>query len=411
MLMKILAAFGLERRGQLSAWSPESAALFGGSPTAAGATVTALTAQKSAAALACIRVISTVVGGLPIHAFERQADGSRQRDRDSAISRLMAADWSPFASATDVRTAMTWDAICHGQAFAKILRTGDGRAKEIWRLAPDAVAVDWSSGEPIYQCQENGQPVRLSYRDVVHLMTPGSAPGRVINTLQAAREVTACDLLMVEHQARLFANGARPGAVLKAGTGKLSDEAQKRLKASWEATYGGGANAGRTVVLESGWDFSQLALSSVDAQFLELRRLAIEEVARAFGVPGPLINDLARATWKNVTELNTQFLQMTLTPWLSAWEGCLSRALMTQDERETRFLEFETAALLRGDIQGRFEAYRNAVGGAWLTPDEARQRENLAPVEGGDRLLLQAGQSGAADPTTSPNPKTPKLIA
>ena len=42
-----------------------------------------------------------------------------------------------------------------------------------------------------------------------------------------------------------------------------------------------------------------------------------------------------------------------------------------------------------------FAAYRQAVGGAWATPNEIRKLEDLPPREDGDGLILQAGQGGA----------------
>ncbi len=403
MFDRLLHFIGLERRDhRLSEWSPELAQLFGASPTAAGAVVTPQTALRSATALACIRTISEVIGNLPVHAFQRQEDGSRERDRDSPAAILMAGDWSEFASATDTRTAMTWDALTHGQAFGQILRASDGRPIEIWRLCPTTVRVDWAGGEPVYRHTVNGVETRRDWRDMVHVVTPGSAPGRVICLLDCAREAIGVDLTMAAYQAKLFGQGAKPSGVLTVKA-RLSDEALKRLRASFEALYAGSSNAGKTVILEDGSSFAPTQMNSTDAQFLELRRLAIEEVARAFGVPGPLVNDLARATWKNVTELNAQFLQMTLAPWLSAWEGALSRPLLSREERATRYLEFETAALLRGDAVARFGAYRQAVGSSWMTPNEARARENMGPVEGGDELVRQAGQAGAVegDPATA----------
>jgi HK97 family phage portal protein len=190
----------------------------------------------------------------------------------------------------------------------------------------------------------------------------------------------------------LFANGARPSGVLEYAKA-VTPEILKRLRDSFNSAHAGGANAGKTLILEDGMSFKQLEFSSVDLQFLELRRFAIQEIARAFKVPGTLIGDLERATWRNVEELARQFLQFTLLPWLEIWQAALTRVLLTPAERSRYFLEFIVDDLLRGDLAGRFAAYRNAVGGAWLTPNEARQLDDRPPVKGGDELIRQAGQS------------------
>ena len=52
--------------------------------------------------------------------------------------------------------------------------------------------------------------------------------------------------------------------------------------------------------------------------------------------------------------------------------------------------------LARGDMASRFDAYSKATGTAWLTPNEVRAIQHRPPVPGGDELVRQAGQSGAA---------------
>ena len=115
-------------------------------------------------------------------------------------------------------------------------------------------------------------------------------------------------------------------------------------------------------------------------------------------MPGTLIGDLERATWRNVEELARQFLQFTLLPWLEVWQAAFTRTLLKPEERGDFFLEFVVDDLLRADLAARFAAYRNAVGGAWLTPNEARRLDNRPPVEGGDTLIRQAGQSETGAP-------------
>src|SRR5690606_40354779 len=100
-------------------------------------------------------------------------------------------------------------------------------------------------------------------------------------------------------------------------------------------------------ILEDGTEFEPIQFSSTDAQFLELRRFVIEEIARAFRVPPTLLGDLQRATWRNSEEMGRQFLQLCLLPWLEVWQGALTRTLLRPEEREEYFLEFVVDDLLR----------------------------------------------------------------
>lgn len=55
-------------------------------------------------------------------------------------------------------------------------------------------------------------------------------------------------------------------------------------------------------------------------------------------------------------------------------------------ERRTLVIEHDTSGFLRGDTKSRMEAYSLAINSGIMTQNEARIRENLNPVPGGDVL-------------------------
>lgn len=404
MLQALKRRLGIETRSALVNPSPDLFALFGGLPTAAGMSVNAETALRSPTTLAACRAIAESMGALPLHLFRRGADGARERDGEHPAARLLAGDWAPWAGSVEMRTALQFDALLHGAGYALVVRVG-GQARELHRLDPRNVTPDTTGTEPRFKVRENGVERLVDWRDILRIATPGSTYDRLVNLITLAREAIALDLVMAEHQSRLFANGARPSGLLKYPKA-LGAESMKRIRESFEATHGGGANSGRTLILEDGLDFEALQFSSADAQFLELRRFVIQEIARAFKVPGTLIGDLERATWRNVEELMRQFVQTTLMPWAEVWQSALERVLLTPDERREFFIEAVFDDLLRGDLAARFTAYRQATGGSWLTPNEIRALDNRPPIEGGDELIRQAGQADATAPTAPTEEQT-----
>ncbi|RAI25720.1 phage portal protein, partial [Rhodoplanes serenus] len=75
---------------------------------------------------------------------------------------------------------------------------------------------------------------------------------------------------------------------------RYSPETVANMRAAWLAAHGGAKSGGTAIVQGS---YSPIALTSVDAQFHELRQFQILEIARAFRVPPSMLFDLARATW------------------------------------------------------------------------------------------------------------------
>jgi HK97 family phage portal protein len=414
-IFRNIAAIFERRDSTLS--SPDAAllALFAGGWSFTGKPVTPQTAFRSSVAAAAIRVISETSGSLPIHIYRRSPDGSRERDTAHPASALLAGDANPWTGASQLRTQIQMDAILHRYGgFIQVIRAG-GKVQELHRLPPGRVTpeINIDTGEPQYAVTyREGGTRTLSYTDVIHITTPGATFDRPLSLIEMAAPSISLDMTMVEHQARLFANGGRPSGILNMGAGKkLGVAAKEQLQNAWQSFVGGSENGGRTPILEDGLTFQPLTFNSVDLQFLELRRLTIEEVARVFKVPATLLGVLDRATWRNVEELARQFLQMCLLPWLELWQSALDRALFTKDERKDYFCEFVVDDLLRGDLLTRFVALRNAVGGAWMTANEARRLNNRPLVEGGDELILQAGQTASPDdaPGTKPDDDADEL--
>ena len=66
---------------------------------------------------------------------------------------------------------------------------------------------------------------------------------------------------------------------------RLSPDASKRLKESWNSQYAGAENAHKTAVLEEGMDLISVGMTAEQAQFLETRKFQRNEIAAIFGVP------------------------------------------------------------------------------------------------------------------------------
>lgn len=147
-------------------------------------------------------------------------------------------------------------------------------------------------------------------------------------------------------------------------------------------------------------DWKAISFTMVESDFLALRKHAASEINRAFKVPETLNGNLDRGVWKNVEELTQVFLDFALTPWLDIWQNALERVLLKDSERGQYFIEFKIDAIAKANLQARYAAYRQATGGSWMTPNETRRLDNLPPIEGGDELLLQAGQAPADQPST-----------
>jgi HK97 family phage portal protein len=328
-----------------------------------------------------VELVAEAVGTLPVKLFVRNAEG-KEADKSHPAFRLAHDEANDWTSAAELRTQLTHDALLHDKGgFALANRVND-RVFEFIRLDPLTVEpkTDDATGEPFYVVRQGRKNVRYEYRDVLHIQSfGGSAP------ITRARNAIGVAIDHERHAANLFANGARPSGILSAAS-DLKDTSLKNVIDMWTATHGGSANSGKPAVLPNGMTWQALALSSVDAQFLEQCKFQNEQIARAFRVPPTMLFDLTRGTFSNTEEMGQQFLTYTLRPWLDAWEWAYARVLLTTEERAERFFEFITDDLLTISFATRATSYAQYRSMGVLTANEVRAGLNLAPLPGGDVL-------------------------
>jgi HK97 family phage portal protein len=223
---------------------------------------------------------------------------------------------------------------------------------------------------------------QIDRADILHITATGRR-----SPINDCAEAIGLAIAMERHQAALYGSGCRPGGVLKL-SGRIPPATLERLQADFAQKWGGLVGSGRTMILEDGASYEGLTFNSVDLQHIELRRFQVSEIARAFRIPPHMLADLERTTHNNAEEMGAQFLQLSLLPHIVNWEQAMRRALLSPEERQRYSIEFLTDGIARAALGQRYEAFSKATAGAaWMSANEARARENLPPVDGGDALM------------------------
>jgi HK97 family phage portal protein len=358
--------------------------LFGATPALSGVAVTPRTAMTCAPVRCAVQTIAEAVGQLPVHVHARKDDGSKERAPDHPAHQLLHGEANEWTPASGLREQVTRDALLYRDGGFAFINRVDGRPVELLRLDPERMTVkpDPVTGEPTY-AMSNGTaaPRMIARQDVLHIPSP-SLTGRGL--VHDGREAIGLALTMEAYAARLFGNGARPSGVISF-KGNITPEGLTKAKEAWQAAHGG-AKSGGTAVIPGEASWSPITLTSVDAQFLELRKFAIEEIARLFRVPPIFLMEFGRATWSNSEEMGRQFITFCLLPWIKRWEGEIRLKLFAPEERDTYVAEFLVDDFLRADFAARMEGYAKAIAARILNPNEARSAENRPAYAGGDKF-------------------------
>ena len=381
---RLLSAMGLEKRSTIG---------VNGWPVVPGASsVTASSAQSVSAVYACVSAISETVASLPLILFKRNGD-DRERATGHSLYAVLHDQANPEQTALEFRELMQANVLLRGNAFARIERGNDGQVRALWPLNPDSVQVQRTASGLVFDYSDGkGTMHRLLAHETLHLRHRLGDDGVLgVSPIQAARGVVELAQAENEHGVNTFRNGAKLLGVLKF-PGVLKSEQRQAIATSWASQHGGGANSGRTAILESGVEFQPVNMTLEDAAWIEARKLSVIEVCRLFRVPPSVVGAMESANYSNSVEMARQFVTQTLRRHLVAWEQAIAAKCLTEAGRRTYFCEHQVEGLLRGDSANRAAFYSSAIASGWMQPSFAARLENMPIFDGIDD----------APPTTAP---------
>ena len=368
-------------------WDYESGGWAGGNRNPSGVKVDAETALRSTVVLACIRVLSTSVAGLPLHLYRRLPGGGKEIAREHPLYRILHTQPNSWQTSFEWREQMMLHLLSHGFALDEKVYSG-GTISEIVPLHPSRVKTEQLENNRLrYTYREASGSSTVYTQDAVMSVRGMSDDGvNGMSTIELARDAIGLARACEIHGATFFGNGARPGVILSTDQ-MLSPEAAENTRNQWERAHRGADRSNRTAVLQGGLKVSELGGNNQESQFLEARRFQVEEVCRLFGVPPHLVGDLTRSSFSNIEQQSLDFLTNGLMPYLRRIESSIARDLLEGDDEY--FAEFDTRGVLRADAAGRSSYYNTMWNLGVLSVNEIRSLENLNPVESGDVRFVQ----------------------
>jgi HK97 family phage portal protein len=271
--------------------------------------------------------------------------------------------------------------LLRGNAFAMLTRDDDGRVRAMWLVNPDRVMVEvLKTGRLRYKISTGGATQTVDASNMLHVVGPMSDDGYTgRSVITSFRETLGLSLALERYGSEFFANAATPAGTLS-HPGQLSKTARDNITKSMEDAHATRGRRHRTLLLEEGMAFTPIGISHEDAQFIEVRRFGVEEVARIFNVPGFMIGANtpgSSLTYANAETEGLRLLKHTIGPWLARIESAVNFSCISPLERRQLYSEFLPDALLAMDTPARYNAYKTGLEGGWLTLEEIRRKENL----------------------------------
>lgn len=274
----------------------------------------------------------------------------------------------------------------NGGCYWLLARQG-GQLVSLFRLNPAQVRIRRREGDNEKEYLYEGRA--YSRNDVLHI------PARFgYSTLRggqpvydAARSVfqTARDL--EEFTQASFSNGGNGRRLVIDVQGafpNLTNEQAEELRTSFAQSYGGARNAGKPILKKKGMEYSELGAGTSDnrsAELAENRRFQEHEIAKVFGIPAGILDATASGDLENVFTLFNEF---AVKPLATQFQEAVNTLL----DGNAAYFEFDYNGLMKVSLAQRMDAYIKQIGNGLLSPNEARAKENLAPIEAGDTYFM-----------------------
>jgi HK97 family phage portal protein len=338
---------------------------------------------KVNAIFSAISLISDTISTLPIDAYIRR-DGARFPFRPRPA-------WVTKPDVDTTKEAFYGSAIVSllldGNAFIRVFKDEAGNPVNLVVLNPQKVEIKRNGlGRVMFHYQ--GEPGPLSSADLIHIpdvVKPGHIRG--MSRVENLKDNFGLAIALESYAARFFGQGASTNGIIEF-PGNLNPDQAKQLVDGFDARHRGFRKAHKTGVLTGGAKFIQTTVENDKAQFIDSRRMAVEDVARAFNIPPHLLGLPGTNTYSSVEQNNIAFVQHTLRPIVQKLESAFTPLLASEQGGQTAFIKFSLDGLLRGDSNSRFSAYSTGIQAGYLTVNDIRRFEDLQPIEGGEILRV-----------------------
>lgn len=401
----------LDRLMNLVRGQPEGARVFTGRRQG-GVIVTEDTAQTYSAVDACNRIISETMAAFPWQVY-RKAEGGRESLPRNPVQWLLNFQSNPEQTSFIFRRTMVSNYLMWPAAYAEIVRGLDGRPMWLWPLLPDRTRLERSpeTGELRVRCSINSEQFILP-RENVFMLSDGSIDGMPgASRITKARRSIGAGMAQDVFASAFFENGASVGGIITQKAGKsLSPEARDELLKSFDEKYSGPAKANKTFYVDAGMEYEKGGgMPLVDAQFIENRLFQVREIARWFGVPLHLLQDLADANYAISYEASKNFVEHTLRPIAVLMEQEANVRLFGARSQGAIYSRMNLSALMRADPKTRGEWYRSMINSGVMSINEVRELEELNSIgPTGDEHYMQLNMTTADRIAEGDNAKKPE---
>ena len=341
---------------------------------------------------AVIDFLSNSIAQLPLKVYVRNGENERKRDRTSEAALLL---WRPndYMTQFEFIRGLVEEYFVYGAVYVWVVPSTKNASGWDLHIVPTNWVIGSEMATPykpgtIRVHSKTGGTADIPESEFIQFKTysPGH-PGGYLSPISALRQTLLEQVESGKFRRQLWRSSGRLNAqIIRPKDVQPWDEASKKrwVEAFREAWGAGGSKAGAIPLMEDGMEIKPFQTSFKESEWAQSVVLSREAVAAAYGINPSLI-------WHS----NTQTYASSKDNARALYAECLGPVIQMLQQRFNAFLlpmigadpntyvEFDIEEKLKWSFEERASILQSAVGGPWLTRDEARAELNLAPLPDG----------------------------
>lgn len=379
----------------------------GGRVTPAGIRVDWRVAATHPVVSRCIDLLASSVAGAPKDIIVRVGRRSFPEFTTPAWLAAPRGALDPTYTAEDYFMQVAISLLTDGNYFTHVF-PNVLNPRVLTVLPPHNVTV---KPGPLYEVRDAAGRVVNTYdaMSMLHgtwLRFPGELRG--VGPLDSLRRGVGTAIAVEEYAGRFFGQGASLSFGVEV-PGALTKEQKEELGKSLRKKYQGPGNSHAIGILTGGAKFvANLAPSPEQAQMLATQKDLREYLCTPFGVPPGMAGATGAGESYAASEVDDdQFKERAVLPLAQRIERQHNRLVQVpagiSDPNASAQFRFNLDNIARVNLLTRAQAYRELVTAGVMQPAEARDKEDMPPVDGADQLFMQ-GQMRPISQIIAPQP-------
>lgn len=337
-----------------------------------------------------ISFLADNIAALPLKCYVRKPDGSRERDRDSALAKLLARPNGHMTGHELVRDTVS-EYLLHNDGY---WLTVPADTESGWLI--EVIPTDWATPktkdgltETVVHVQ-NPQGGRVDMEPADYIRFSGWSPygaAACSEPVEALKDILREQIDAWRFRGSIWKNQGRVTQwISRPADTPWGDGARDRFAQSWKNKFAGdGTDTGGTPLLEDGMRLENATFNAREAQWAEVLKLAREDVCAVYHLNPSHIYHTDAQTYASAKDNARALYSDTLAPILDFFEERINAFLVPRLGLDSsHYCEFDLAAKLQGSFEEQATVISSAVGAPWMTRGEARERFNLPKLEGSD---------------------------